>query len=162
MFNLATGQDLPHRVASAKVPPPLQHLAAPDASDVPLPSSGPPKSPLRSAPAAPPSRRRRSTGSKLDQAAAARDISRSRSPSRVTAPRAWSPDDIQKLRDLKEDKTARPSWKTIAGKLARSIEDCKMRWKRLKDEAAGKIACFSLTGLLGIFGFLILFHLNDR
>ena len=136
MFNLVADKDLPHRVASAKVPPPVRHLAAPDASDLPLPSSSLSKSPTRSPPAALP-RRRRSKGSKLDKTAAARDISRSRSPSRMTAPRPWSSDETQKLRALKEDNKARHSWKTVAGKLARSVDDCKLKRRLL----TGKPAC---------------------
>lgn len=136
MFNLVAGQDLPHRVASAKVPPPVRHLAAPDPSDLPLASTGLSKSPIRSPPAAPP-RRRRSTGSKIDKAAAARDISRSRSPSRMTA-RPWGSDETQKLRALKEDNKARHSWKTVAGKLARSVDDCKLKWRLLNGHKACK------------------------
>ena len=128
LFNLVADQDLPHRAASAKVPPPVRHLAAPDASDLPLPSSGFSTSPIRSPPTAPPSRRRRSKGSELDKAAAARDISRSRSPSRMIDPRPWGSDETQKLRDLKEGNKAKHSWKTVAGKLARSVEDCKTKW----------------------------------
>ena len=138
LFNLVADQDLPHRAASAKVPPPVRHLAAPDASDLPLPSSGFSTSPIRSPPAAPPPRRRRSKGSKLDKAAAARDISRSRSPSRMTAPRPWGSDETQKLRELKEDNKARHSWKTVAGKLARSVNGCKTKWRLLKGEPACK------------------------
>lgn len=156
MFNLATGQDLPHRVASAEVPPPVRHFAAPEAADVPLPSPGLSKSPLRSTTAAPAHRRRRSTGSNLDRA-----ISRSRSPSGRPAPQAWSQDDLQKLRDLKGDKAARPAWKTIAGKLARSVEDCKMQLKRLRDEDSCKLGSVYFIHPFAIFGFLSWVHPQD-
>ena len=124
---MATGQDLHTVSLRLKFHHQFDTLQRRILSDLPLSSSGLSKSPLGSAPAAPPPRRRRCfLGSKLDQAAAARDISRSRSSSRVTVARAWSSDDIQKLCDLKEDKTARPSWKTIAGKVGpqhRGLQD---------------------------------------
>ena len=82
--------------------------------------------------------RRRSTGSKIDKAAAARDISRSRSPSKTTAPRPWGSDETQKLRALKEGTKARHSWKTVAGKLARSVDDCKLKWRFLNGHKACK------------------------
>ena len=86
MFRLATDQELPHRMATAKVPPPVRHLAAPDARDVPIPPSTRSKSPRRPPPATPPRRHRRSTASHLDRAAEARTISRSRSPSERAPP----------------------------------------------------------------------------
>ena len=96
------------------------------------------KSPLRAAPKPAPDRRRHSTGSHLDKAAEARNISRSRSPSGSVVPRAWTPADLAKLRQLKQDGKARPNWKTVAGKLARSEDDCKRRWKKLQQEDARK------------------------
>ena len=132
---VVTGHDLPHRMANAKVPPPVRHFAAPEAEDVPIPNSTLSKSPLQAAPKPSPSRRRRSTGSHLDRAAEARNISRSRSSSVRAVPRAWTPED---LRELKTDSKARPNWKTVAGKLARSVDDCKARWKRIQDEDARK------------------------
>ena len=109
-----------------------------DAGDVPIPNSALSKSPLRAAPKPSPSRRRRSTGSHLDRAAEARNISRSRSPSVRAVPRAWTPEDLAKLRELKQDSKARPNWKTVAGKLARSVDDCKKRWKRIQEDDARK------------------------
>ena len=135
---VVTGQDLPHRMANANVPPPVRHFAAPDAVDVPIPNSALSKSPLRAAPKPSPSRRRRSTGTHLDRAAEARNISRSRSSSVRAVPRAWTPEDLAKLRELKQDSKARPNWKTVAGKLARSVDDCKKRWKRIRKEDARK------------------------
>ena len=49
-----------------------------------------------------------------------------------------APEDLAKLRELKQDGKARPNWKTVAGKLARGEDDCKRRWKRLKEEDARK------------------------
>ena len=138
IFKVVTGHDLPHRMANAKVPPPVRHFAAPEAEDVPIPNSTLSKSPLQAAPKPSPSRRRRSTGSHLDRAAEARNISRSRSSSVRAVPRAWTPEDLAKLRELKTDSKARPNWKTVAGKLARSVDDCKARWKRIQDEDARK------------------------
>ena len=94
MFNLVADQDLPHRVASAKVPPPVRHLEAPAPSDLPLPSTGLSKSPIRSPPGAP-RRRQRSTGTKIDKTPATRGLSRSRSPSKMSAPRPWASDETQ-------------------------------------------------------------------
>ena len=143
IFKLATSQDLPHRMATAKVPPPVRHFAAPDAVDVPIPNSTLSKSPLRSPPKAPSRHRRRSTGSHLDRAAEARNISRSRSSSVRAAPRAWTQEDIAKLRELKKDSRARPAWKTIAGKLARNVDDCKMRWKRIQKMLVNSLRFFA-------------------
>ena len=70
--------------------------------------------------------------------AKARNISRSRSPMGLVAPRAWATADLAKLRQLKQDSKARPNWKTVAGKLARSEDDCKRRWKQLQQEDARK------------------------
>ena len=138
IFRMATDQDLPHRVARAKVPPPIRHFAAPDAMDVPIPLATVSKPPFRSPPKTPPRRQRRSSASHLDRAAEARNIPRSRSPSGRPPTRAWNQEDLQKLRDLKSNTRARPAWKTIAEKLGRDIEDCKMRWKRIQDEDACK------------------------
>ena len=80
MFRMVADQDLPHRAASAKVPPPVRHLMAPAPSDLPLPSSGLSKSPLR-APPDNPRRRRRPTEPKIDKGHADRRPSRSRFPS---------------------------------------------------------------------------------
>ena len=123
---------------NAELPQPVRHLAAPDADDVPIPHSALSKSPLRASPKPAPTRRRRSTGSHLDKAAAARNISRSRSSSVRAIPRDWTPEDLAKLRELKKDTKARPNWNTVAGKLARSPDDCKKRWKKLKAEDAKK------------------------
>ena len=138
LFKTTTGQDLPHRMANANLPPPVRHCPAPAAWEVPIPNSALSKSPLRAAPKPVPDRRRRSTGSHLDRAAEARNISRSRSPSASVVPRAWTPEDLAKLRELKQDGKARPNWKTVAGKLARGEDDCKRRWKRFKEEDARK------------------------
>ena len=121
---------------------PVRHRTAPAEEEVPIPKSALSKSPLRVAPKPAPDCRRRSTGSHLDKTAKARDISRSRSPmgldSLKVAPRAWATADLAKLRQLKQDSRARPNWKTVAGKLARSEDDCKRRWKQLQQEDAGK------------------------
>ena len=34
-----------------------------------------------------------------------------------------------KLKDLKNNAKAKNSWRVIAGKLARSEKDCKLKWK---------------------------------
>ena len=78
------------------------------------------------------------TGSHLDKAAEARNISRSRSSSVRAIPREWTPEDLAKLRELKKDTKARPNSNTVAGKLARSPDDCKKRWKKLQAEDARK------------------------
>ena len=128
------GYDLP--------PYPVRHRTAPAEEEVPIPKSALSKSPPRAAPKPAPDRRRRLTGSHLDKTATARDISRSRSPTGLdslkVAPRAWATADLAKLRQLKQDSRARPNWKTVAGKLARSEDDCKRRWKQLQQEDAGK------------------------
>ena len=138
LFKAVTGHDLSHRMANAELPQPVRHLAAPDADDVPIPHSALSKSPLRASPKPAPTHRRRSTGSHLDKAAEARNISRSRSSSVRAIPRDWTPEDLAKLRELKKDTKARPNWNTVAGKLARSPDDCKKRWKKLKAEDAKK------------------------
>ena len=138
IFKTVTGHDLPHRMANANLPQPVRHCAAPDAGNVPIPHSALSKSPLRAVPKPSPTRRRRSSGSHLDRAAEARNMSRSRSPSVRPSPRTRTPEDLAKLRELKQDSKARPNWKTVAGKLARSEADCKQRWKRIKDEDARK------------------------
>ena len=141
LFKTTTDQDPPPRMAKTNLPPTSSTLPGTSAAwEVPIPNSALSKSPL-SASAAPkpaPDRRRRSTGSHLDRAAEARNISRSRSPSASVVPRAWTPEDLAKLRELKQDGKARPNWKTVAGKLARGEDDCKRRWKRLKEEDARK------------------------
>ena len=124
------GHDLPTH--------PVQHRTAPAAEEVPIPKSTLSQSPLRAAPKPAPARRRHSTGSHLEKTAKARNISRSRSPMGSVAPRAWTSADLAKLRQLKQDSKARPNWKTVAGKLARSEDDCKRRWKQLQQEDARK------------------------
>ena len=138
LFKAVTGHDLSHRMANAELPQPVRHLAAPDADDVPIPHSALSKSPLRASPKPAPTHRRRSTGSHLDKAAEARNISRSRSSSVRAIPQDWTPEDLAKLRELKKDTKARPNWNTVAGKLGRSPDDCKKRWKKLKAEDARK------------------------
>ena len=145
VFKTLTDQDLPHRMANSKLPQPVRHFAAPDAMDVPIPNSAMSKSPLRAAPKSSPRRRHRSTGNHLDpdsqglrRAAKARNISRSRSSSERKHSRPWTPEDLAKLRALKQDKTARPKWGTVAGKLARSVDDCKDRWTKIQAEDACK------------------------
>ena len=59
IFKTVTGQDLPHRMATANLPPPVRHCAAPDAGDVPIPNSTLSKSPLRAIPKPSPTHRRR-------------------------------------------------------------------------------------------------------
>ena len=132
------GHDLPPHITRANLPPPVRHCQAPAAWEVPIPDSALSKSPLRPGPKPAPDRRRRSTGSHLDRTAEARNISRSRSPSASFARRPWTPEDLAKLRRLKQDSKARPNWRTVAGKMARSENDCKDRWKRLQKEDARK------------------------
>ena len=138
LYKQVTGQDKPHHTTKVNLPPPVRHCRAPDAGDVPLPHPALPKSPLSAVPKPVPDRRRRAAGSHLDKAAEARNISRSRSPSASAVPRAWTPEDLAKLRQLKQDGKARPNWKTVAGKLARGEDDCKRRWKRLQAEDSRK------------------------
>ena len=128
LFRTVADQDLPHRAASTKVPPPVRHLMAPAPSDLPLPSTGLSKSPQSSLPDLP-RRRRRSTEPKIDKTPAARRSSRSRSRSLMSAPRPWASDEVQKLKELKGNNKAKHSWKVIAGKLARSERDCKLKWR---------------------------------
>ena len=132
------GQDIPPRKVHCPLPQPVRHCTAPAAEEVPIPNSTLSKSPLRAAPKPAPDRRCHSTGSHLDKTAKARNISRSRSPMGSAAPRGWTPADLAKLRQLKQDSKARPNWKTVAGKLARSEDDCKRRWKKLQQEDARK------------------------
>ena len=134
------GHDLPPRKVHCPLPQPVRHRTAPAAEEVPIPKSTLSKSPLRAAPKPAPARRRHSTGSHLEKTAKARNIniSHSRSPMGSVAPRAWTSADLAKLRQLKQDSKARPNWKTVAGKLARSEDDCKRRWKQLQQEDARK------------------------
>ena len=50
IFMLATDQQLPHLAPQAKFPSPVRHVPAPDATELPMPSTIPSKSPLRSPP----------------------------------------------------------------------------------------------------------------
>ena len=145
VFKTLTDQDLPHRMANSKLPQPVGRCVAPEAMDVPIPNSAMSKSPLRAVPKPSPRRRHRSTGNHLDQdsqglrrTAKGRNISRSHSSSERKDSRPWTPEDLAKLRAIKQDKTARPKWATVAGKLARSIDDCKDRWTKIQAEDACK------------------------
>ena len=138
LFLTTPGPDPPHHMTNANIPHPIRHCKAPATWEVPIPNSALSKSPLRASPKPAPDRRHRASGSHLDKAAKASKISRSRSPSASVTARAWTAEDLAKLRQLKQDSKARPNWKTVAGKLARGEEDCKRRWKRLQQEDAGK------------------------
>ena len=131
IFRLVADQDLPHRVATAKVPPPVRRVSAPD-----LPAPGL-SQPPPSAPPKAPRRRTRTPGPKIDKTPTTRKRSRSRSVSTMSTRRPWTSTESQELRRLKEDKKAKYSWRTIAGKLARSERDCKLKWNLL----TGKLAC---------------------
>ena len=90
LFKTTTGPDPTPRMADTNLPPPVRHCSA-AAWEVPIPNSALSKSPLRAAPKPAPDRRRRSTGSHLDRAAEARNISRSRSPSAFNRPTSMDP-----------------------------------------------------------------------
>ena len=122
LFGLATGQPLPRLVPQAKFSTPVRHVPAPDASDLPMPSTMPTKSPLRSPPERT-RRPRRSTKPPTDKEPADRRPSRSWSP--MASHHPWTDADLNRLRDFKGNTTAKHSWKVIAGKLGgRETDRC--------------------------------------
>ena len=129
IFMLATDQQLPHLAPQAKFPSPVRHVPAPDATELPMPSTIPSKSPLRSPPDTT-RRHRRTTKPRKDKEPAKRRPSRSRSP--MMSPRPWTEDDLNCLKDLKGNTTAKHSWKVIASKLGRSEPDVKSKRNEIK------------------------------
>ena len=48
------------------------------------------------------------------------------------SPRPWTEDDLNRLKDLKGNTTAKHPWKVSAGKLGRSEPDVKSKWSQIK------------------------------
>ena len=125
--DIAEEEALMDELLETNLPEPHQHVAAPSPEALPEPSmlsttAPPPPKRKQKAKAAPkvPAKRRR-----------LHEHSRSRSSSPLST---WTLEEKQKLRTLKTDEKSRFSWRVISTKMAKSEEDVRSMWNKIKDK----------------------------
>ncbi len=124
--DIAEEEGLMDELLETNLPEPHQHVAAPSPEALPEPSklstTAPPppkrKQKAKTVPKVPAKRRRR------------HEHSRSRSSSPLST---WTLEDKQKLRTLKTDEKSRFSWRVISTKMAKSEDDVRSMWNKIKD-----------------------------